>query len=104
MHRSTPELPPDVLRLGVAFSDGRAATNLPAFDDPVPTEGPVLTSLDEDGYRPHWEVQHWVGPQPPPGALTLFVEWPAQGIAETAMEFDGDAIRESAACAEVVWE
>lgn len=103
--RTTPGLPPGVLRLGVAFADGRATTNLRILDDDSePADGPVMDLVDEVGYTPHWEVRHWVGPLPPPGAVTLFVEWPAQGIVETAMEFDADAIREAAAGANVVWE
>lgn len=102
--RRTPEVPPGILRIGVVFADGRATTNLGILaGDTVPGDGPVLDLVDEDGYKPHWEVRHWVGPLPPPGAVTLVVEWPAQGIVETAMAFDGDAIREAAASADVVW-
>ncbi len=103
--RSSPEIPPDVIRLGVTYPDGRRATNLNWLADVqgLNREGPVLYPLDEAGWQPHWEQEYWVGPSPPPGPVSLVVEWPAHHIAETSVELDGAAIHVAAAEADVVW-
>ena len=38
----------------------------------------------------------WVHPLPPDGPVTFVVSWLEQGVAETAVELDGAAIREAA--------
>ena len=101
--RATAEWPPGVVRVGVAFADGRMASNLiEDIDESVRSGGAVLRRAGESTRLS--KVQYWVGPLPPPGAVTLFVEWPAHGMVETAIELDGDAIRHAAARADVVWE
>lgn len=101
--RATAEWPPGVLRVGVAFADGRRASNLTVdIDEAVRSGGVVLRRVDESSRLS--KVQYWVGPLLPPGAVTLFVGWPAHGMVETAIELDGDAIRDAAARADVVWE
>lgn len=52
-------------------------------------------------FHRHWSFYLW--PLPPKGRLTLVVDWPAEGIAETYTELDAGEIRSAAARAMVVW-
>lgn len=96
-------LPPQLLRVGVQFADGRTATNIGGHD--LPAEGPTLWSLAgggrgrtghgaEGGSRFH--QGYWISPLPPPGAVALVCEWPATGIPVARRELDAELFREGA--------
>jgi|SRR5689334_1223105 len=98
-------LPDEFLRVGVRFSDGRVATNLPGGFWTAPDDGPVFFSGHEYGdladelpedRRSIYAVRWHVWPIPPPGPLTVACAWPAHGIAEASIELDGDAVRAAA--------
>lgn len=117
------------MRLGVAFADGRKATNLDAlphfgpggagisvsasapgasesgtattFDD---RQAPILVPRGGGGSGARWDHTYWVWGLPPEGPLGLVVEWPAEDVAETRVDIDGGAIRQAAGRAEVLWE
>jgi hypothetical protein len=98
-------LPDEFLRVGVRFSDGRVATNLPGGFWTAPDDGPLFLSghqygdladeLPEDR-RTIYAVRWHVWPIPPPGPLTVACAWPAHGIPESSIELDGDAVRVAA--------
>lgn len=85
-----PGAPPDGLRLGVAFPDGRRATTL---DERWPDDGPDdvvrIRPQGGGGSDTFHHVGIWVTPLPPAGPLTFVCEWPAQGIPETRFVVDG---------------
>jgi len=99
--------PPDMLRFGVEFSDGRKATNTAraAFDFGFDTEpkGPVMHPGGGGGGGGSWRQSLWVWPLPPPGRLTFVCEWPAGGVALTRHEIDAQEILDAAARAQVVF-
>jgi hypothetical protein len=112
------EIPPELLRLGVEFSDGRRASSLGEMLDGSST---ALTAVagDEEPPDPERDVfmtpgggggsarrstqSYWIWPLPPPGLLTFVCEWPAFDIAETAVELDAETIREASRRARPVW-
>ncbi len=67
------------------------------------SDGLVLRPTSGGGgkFHRHWGFYLW--PLPPRGRLTLVVDWPAEGIAETNTELDAGEIRSAAARAMVVW-
>jgi hypothetical protein len=118
------------LRFGIAYADGRNATNLRALphlggreqgdpassdfvtvtetrpaggmqEEPVP---PLLLPRGGSGGGDRWDQDYWVWGLPPSGPVGLVVEWPAEDIVETRVDVDGDAIVGAAAGAEVLWE
>jgi len=117
------------MRLGVAFADGRKATNLDALPHPGPgvagiavstsaagasesrtagdqlddAQAPILVPRAGGGGGTRWDHTYWVWGLPPEGPLSLVVEWPAEHVAETRVDIDGGAIRQAAGRAEVLW-
>lgn len=88
------------VRVGVAFSDGRAC----ASGIHEKAEGmPALAYAGRQNHRRYAETDYRVSPLPPPGPLTLYVVWPDGGIPETAVELDAAAVLDAAANAEAVW-
>ena len=89
-------LPDEFLRLGVAYDDGRAATNLP-WDDEDDDES-------ADPERPTWRLRGGSGtptvtsttvevaPGPGPGPVTLVCEWPALSVPESRATVPSDVI------------
>lgn len=78
--RSTYE---DMLRFGVAFADGRKASNLGGFSrSEEQPEGPVLWGMGGGGGGGRWQQGFWMWPLPPEGPLSFVCEWPAAGIAQ----------------------
>lgn len=102
-HGVTPVPPPEILRLGIVFSDGEVASNL--LDRPRgdgTPRGPVLRSLSGYGGRGRSERRWWLWPLPPAGPVRFVVEWPAERVTETSAEVDGDQILAAAAKALVL--
>jgi hypothetical protein len=94
------------LRFGVEFADGRKATNVGPRRPPGEEELPIsLTPRGGGGGGGlSFDVGYWVFPLPPPGKLTVAVEWPARGLPETRHELAADAILEAAELSEQLWE
>lgn len=98
------ELPPELLRFGVEFSDGRRATNIDEFDtDPARSGGPVLRAGGGSGGGGDWRQTQWVWPLPSPGVLSLVCEWPALDIPLTRTDLDAQVILEAATRAQVIF-
>jgi len=99
------ELPPELFRFGVEFSDGRRATSIRG-NWPEAGEAPDMVLLQGrgGGGALRYTFEYWLWPLPPPGPLAFVAEWPAQGIELTRAEVDAGLIREAAARAEVLWE
>lgn len=95
---SRDRLPPQLLRVGVEFSDGRTATNISGHDRPV--NGPVIWSLSGGGGGNRGESRfhqgYWISPLPPLGLLTVVCEWPALGIPLLRQEIDAQLVLSAA--------
>ena len=106
--RAMQELPAELLRFGVEFSDGRKATSIdmaafaatPNEDEP---QGPFLTPGGGGGSDDYSETSFWLWPLPPPGQLAFAVEWPAEGIAQTRHDLEAEPLIEAAGRAEALW-
>jgi hypothetical protein len=96
-------LDPDLLMLGIQFSDGRKATNLGSRMSDEPPEGPVLSPRGGGGGEGRWQQEFWVWPLPPEGPLAFVCEWPAASIPETRSEIDSAVVRDAATDAAVLW-
>jgi hypothetical protein len=91
-------LPPQLLRVGVQFADGRRATNVSGHDRPV--DGPVMWPLSGGGggstSESHFDQGYWISPLPPPGLMSVVCEWPAVGIPLVRHEVDARLILDGA--------
>jgi hypothetical protein len=98
-------LPPQLLRVGVQFADGRAATSIIGHDRRV--GGPVMDALRGGGRgRPGESRFHqgfWVSPLPPPGPLAVVCEWPAVEIPVARREVDARVILDAAEAARAMF-
>ena len=106
--RSEPWPPPDVLRFGVAWPDGRKATTLAERHRPGPPDqdapaGPLLQQRGGGGGGLSWSIGLWLWPLPPPGTIDFVCEWPSEGIPETRVPVETARLLEAAACAETLW-
>lgn len=97
--------PDDILRFGIACSDGSSWSNLdpwyPKHDEPP--AAPFVMSRGGGGDRDHWRMRQWLWPLPPPGPLTFVAEWPKYGIAESQVTFDAAKLRAAADDAIDLW-
>ncbi len=90
-------LPPQLLRVGVKFADGRSATNIGGHDRPV--GGPVIDALSGGwggGEESRFHQGYWISPLPPPGPVSLVGEWPAVEIPVTCQVLDAQVILDAA--------
>ena len=101
------QLPPELLRVGVQFQDGRRATSTAGpphqFDPHKPPTEPVMNEEGGGGGGGSWQQLYWVWPLPPPGPLQLVCEWPAAGIPVTRKEVDGQLILNAASRANAIF-
>lgn len=69
-------IPPEILRLGVQFADGRKATTLDThpWQSEAEPDGPVLIQRGGGGGERSWDMRFWLWPLPPAGPLTFVVE------------------------------
>jgi hypothetical protein len=108
--------PPELLRYGIEFSDGRKASNVGAIggtmvaleatgDEPALDPAKDLSLVPEGGSGGgrHSRQDLWVWPLPPPGPVAFVCEWPQYGIPEARVEIDGHLIREAATEAKAIW-
>ena len=98
------QIPPEQLRFGLQFSDGRKATSLAVapWGEEKRTE-PVLIPTGGGGGLLSWDMNFWLWPLPPPGPLEFVVEWPVADIPLTRTEIDGSLIADAASKAEELW-
>jgi hypothetical protein len=116
--RPAGEIPPEVVRLGVEFADGRRATSFgealggstmttlvaaEGDESPDPARDIFMTPGRGGGSARHSTTSYWVWPLPPPGPLTFACEWPAFGIEETTVEIDTERLLEASRRARSVW-
>jgi hypothetical protein len=91
-------LPPQLLRVGMEFADGRTATSIGGHDRPV--GGPVMDALRGGGHGRGGDSQfhegYWVSPLPPSGEVAIVCEWPAVEIAVARQRIDAQAIFDAA--------
>ncbi len=91
-------LPPQLLRIGVQFADGRTATNIGGHDRPV--GGPVMRPLRGGGrggtVESCFHQGYWISPLPPPGPVGVVCEWPAVAIPVSRQEIDGQSMLDAA--------
>jgi hypothetical protein len=106
------QLPPQLLRFGVQFADGRKATTLhrlPGYGEEQPEpEPPVLQAVGGGGSTVQDDVVDvvkplWLWPAPPAELFDLVVEWPLGGIELTRYQLDGRRIAEAAEQARPYW-
>ena len=101
--------PPDVLRFGVAWPDGRKATTVDELRWPGPgaetaePEGPLLHFRGGGGGGLSWSLGLWLWPLPPPGTIELVCEWPSEQIPETHVTVETAPLLDAAARAETLW-
>lgn len=113
-HRGRPapgELPDELLRFGVRFTDGTKATTtgapLPHSRDAAP-DGPVLMQHGGGGgggdrlITSTWSL--WLWPLPPPEPFDLVFEWPAFAVAMDHVEIDGHQITQAADSVHDFWD
>jgi hypothetical protein len=98
-------LPPQLLRIGVQFADGRTATSVGGHDRPV--GGPVMDALRGGGRGGGGESRfhqgYWISPSPPLGPLAVFCEWPAVEIPVLRQEIDARLILDAAEKARTIF-
>jgi hypothetical protein len=107
----TGELPPELLRFGVQFADGRKATTVgaelrwgwPGSEEEVEPHGPVLSAGGGGGGGEQWTTEYWLWPLPPPGRLTFAVQWPSKGIELTMRDVDAGIVIDAGKQAETLW-
>jgi hypothetical protein len=113
------EIPPELLRFGVQYSDGRkeatfgrwlgggSSGTMVAFsgedEAPDPRTQILLTSRGGGGGALDATQNYWIWPLPPPGPVTFACEWPELEIPETQVAIEGEVVREAAGRAERVW-
>lgn len=91
---------PGKLRLLLRYDDGRTTDFGSRHPYDLPATGPAIWPCGFTNY-PVGESQvaeqgFWTWPLPPPGPLTLTLDWPAVGISPSSITIDGTAIAEAA--------
>lgn len=107
-------LPPEMLRFGVEYPDGRRATNVGTHpfalldededeDGPPSPKAPVLIEHGGGGGGGNWRQSMWLWPLPGQGTLTLACEWPAVGIPLTRHAVDARPLFDAARRAQTLF-
>jgi hypothetical protein len=97
------------LLVGIAYPDGRTATNVSAprdrdlFGQSDQPEQPTLVQRGGGGGGREFGINLWLAPLPPPGDLTVVVAWPRRGIPETHTTIAADLIAAGAAKSVELW-
>jgi hypothetical protein len=88
----------EMLRFGIAFSDGRKVTNVGGrAPGPGEPSDPVLWGMGGGGGGGRWHQDFWVWPLPPPGPVGFVCEWPAAGIPLSRQEVEAQLLLDAAA-------
>jgi hypothetical protein len=112
--RGDPEPEPEPgreLKFGVRFADGRSAAlgsrglGLPGSEW---HDGPPAINLRKNlrssyGNKGRWQQAVWVWGLPKEGDVSLTYWWADRDVPESRLELDGDALREAAGRATVLW-
>lgn len=94
-------IPPNLLRFGVEYADGRRAMNTRDrwagwLDEeeghPTPLHPVLLNGKGGHGGGGCWAYRFWLWPLPPPGPMQLVCEWPDASIPVTRCQVDGELI------------
>ena len=64
---------------------------------------PVLSGGGGGGGDRAVDRDYWLWPLPPPGLLTVVLEWARLGIARTTSDLDADQVAAAAARAQTIW-
>lgn len=95
------------LRIDVRFADGRGAATGPGPRLPhaagARPEPPVISMRGGNGGNGRWQQNLWVWGLPEEGDVNLVCSWAAEEVPESRLELDGDALREAAAHATLLW-
>jgi hypothetical protein len=95
------------LRIGVRFGDGRGAAAWPELLSPraadAQPEPPAISMRGGHGGNGRWQQNLWVWGLPEKGDVDLVYSWAAEEVAESRLELDGDALREAAGRATLLW-
>lgn len=111
---------PGTWRFGVQLSDGsRARSYGLGFDalrastpsaggDPIRGGEPSAAFLQPQAHGlshggTTWGLEYWLGPLPPPGAVTLACEWPNIEMGLRTATIEADAIRDAAGRVRDLW-
>jgi hypothetical protein len=93
--------------LGVAYPDGRTATNVSGRWDPFgrdpDDESPILVSRSGGGDDRSVEQSYWLWPVPSPGDLTVVCAWPDRQIAETRTVIPAEALARAHSATQQLW-
>lgn len=94
------------LLVGVAYPDGRTASNVSAapFPDPqLDADHPTLAQRGGGGGGRSFGIDYWLTPLPPAGDLMVVVAWPALGIEESHTSIPAELIAEGLARSIELW-
>jgi hypothetical protein len=94
--------PPELLRFGVAYADGKRATNLDVVDY-RPPHGVWLQARGLSGGSGGFSSEYWLSPLPRNGQVVFVCEWPEYGVDEASVKVDAAAIQAAAGRAHGVW-
>lgn len=109
---------PGTWRFGVQFSDGTKVTSyglgFDALRASTPNAGdgwigkPSAAFLQPQDHRlirggTTWDLEYWLAPLPPLGAVTLACEWPNIEMGLTTATIEADAIRDAAGRVRDLW-
>jgi len=93
------------LQLAVEFSDGTKveASSTPAWLETAPPIGRSLARIR--GWADPWSlaIRYWVWPLPPPGPITVSVEWLRAGVGPSRVVIEGDAVKLAAERTVALW-
>jgi hypothetical protein len=97
------------LLLGVSYPDGRTVTNVASrthadpFRELDQPEQPTLVQRGGGGGDREFGIDFWLAPLPPPGDLTIVVEWPSRGIPETHTTVPAELLKAGLARTVELW-
>jgi hypothetical protein len=94
----------DMLRFGVAFADGRKATDIGAGGDGDSPTISLVPNMGGGGGGRTYSHGYWLHPLPPPGPVTFAVRWPGRGIALTTHELDAGSLIDAGSRSERLWD
>lgn len=101
----------DFLRIGLAFSDGRKATNLQStmHESLTARSGgneraeALLRSRGASGSDSVYKFDYWAWPLPSPGPLGFVCEWPSEELPLTRHDVDAETILGASKKARLLW-
>jgi hypothetical protein len=92
-------------RLDVRFADSRStvAHSDPSYPYDEAPNNPLLVFIRGGGSPNDMRNQLWLWPLPPPGPLTLTVNWPEEGVVDHTIVLDATELVAAADRAERLW-